>query len=404
MGIQIIYSRSKVETIQLNKSQHNDITATSLIIARKITIDRTKSKGKNRNEPVIVNKQSNSTQQVESTRKSFSESNLPSNTTITTSIRERFHISTKTIGKGRFGTVRKCMDRKRCQWYAIKTITKTKYRVKDYSNYELPILQDLQHPNIIQFETAYEDSKYQHILTNLCTGGELYDRIIRKHETSLQHFSEHDTAKIIFSILDAISYCHDYKGIAHLDLKPENIMFLTPNDDAPIQIIDFGLARYYPTSGYMTKIVGSTRYTAPEVLNRKYTHICDVWSIGIICYILLCGYFPFDGDDTHQVYRKIKSGRFTFPSAEWDNISDGAKEFITSLLTYNFYQRPTAQEAMKHCWIQQELQLEPELNRKERKQPSKKINDVSTPNKDTNVFQVLCGTSMWWNPHVSVIG
>lgn len=149
----------------------------------------------------------------------------------------------------------------------------------------------------------------------------------------------------------------------------------------------------------MTKIVGSTRYTAPEVLNRKYTQLCDIWSIGVITYILLCGYFPFDADENFEVYRKIKSGTIIFPPDEWDHISKAGKDFVTTLMTYDFNRRPSAQEAMKHYWIQKELQLHPDPIQEERKLSRKQVSSA-----DKNVLQVLCGSHVWWTPHVSVMG
>lgn len=147
----------------------------------------------------------------------------------------------------------------------------------------------------------YEDAKYLHLITELCTGGELFDRIIAKTKSREGHFSEHDAAKLIRDILDAIAYCHD-KQIVHRDLKPENFLYKTEAEDSPIKIIDFGLSRHDDQDfGIMKTKVGTPYYVAPEVLNREYTNSCDVWSIGVIAYILLCGYPPFYGDSDYQV-------------------------------------------------------------------------------------------------------
>ena len=137
-------------------------------------------------------------------------------------------------------------------------------------------------------------SSSSYTLTELCTGGELFDRIIAKTESPEGHFSERDAAKIVRCILDAIAYCHDIKGIVHRDLKPENFLFKDPSENAPIKIIDFGLSRHDTQVGIMMKTkVGTPYYVAPEVLSREYTKSCDIWSIGVITYILLCGYPPF---------------------------------------------------------------------------------------------------------------
>ena len=178
----------------------------------------------------------------------------------------------------------------------------------------------------------YEDERYLHLITELCTGGELFDRIIAKTQSAEGHFSEKDAAKLVRDILDAIRYCHS-KGIVHRDLKPENFLFLTPDEDSPIKIIDFGLSRHDDSiQGIMKTKVGTPYYVAPEVLRREYTNSCDIWSIGVITYILLCGYPPFYGDSDTQIFDAVKVGKFDFPSPEWDDISQLAKNFVTALL------------------------------------------------------------------------
>ena len=152
---------------------------------------------------------------------------------------------------------------------------------------EIAILQEVQHPNIIRLIEVHEDTKYLHLITELCTGGELFDRIIAKTQSEEGHFSESDAAGIIRCILDAIAYCHDVKQIVHRDLKPENFLFKTTDEDAQIKIIDFGLSRHDNLNfGVMKTKVGTPYYVAPEVLNRQYTKSCDIWSIGVITYIL----------------------------------------------------------------------------------------------------------------------
>ena len=211
-----------------------------------------------------------------------------------TDVRVRYHINPKEIGHGHYGVVRKCMDRQTKEWYAIKSIRKSKVGRVDVLKREIDILKEVHHPNIIQLVEVHEDEKYLHLVTELCTGGELFDRIIAKTESPEGHFSERDAAKIVRCILDAIAYCHDVKGIVHRDLKPENFLFKDPSENAPIKIIDFGLSRYETQVGTMMKTkVGTPYYVAPEVLGREYTKSCDIWSIGVIAYILLCGYPPF---------------------------------------------------------------------------------------------------------------
>jgi len=225
------------------------------------------------------------------------------------------------------------MDRKTKEWFAIKSIRKSKVHKIEVLKREIEILKEVNHPNIIRFIEVHEDAQYLHIITELCTGGELFDRIIAKTHSPEGHFSEMDAAKIVCSILDGIAYCHDVKQIVHRDLKPENFLFASRADTAPIKIIDFGLSRYELTPGSIMKTkVGTPYYVAPEVLKRKYTKSCDIWSIGVITYILLCGYPPFYGDSDNQIFDSVRAGRFDFPSPEWDSVSSDAKDFICCLL------------------------------------------------------------------------
>jgi calcium-dependent protein kinase len=171
------------------------------------------------------------------------------------------------------------MHRETKEWYAIKSIRKSKVGKIEVLKREIDILKEVDHPNIIRLKDVFEDQKYLHLITELCTGGELFDRIIAKTNSAEGHFSEHDAAILIRDICDAIAYCHDVKQIVHRDLKPENFLFATKDDDAPIKIIDFGLSRHDNQNfGVMKTKVGTPYYVAPEVLKREYTKSCDVWS------------------------------------------------------------------------------------------------------------------------------
>lgn len=247
-------------------------------------------------------------------------------------VRANYHIETKEIGHGHYGVVRKCMHRESGAWFAIKSIRKSKVTKIEVLKREIEILKEVKHPHIIELNEVYEDERYLHLITELCTGGELFDRIIAKTQSTEGHFSEHDAAKLVRDILDAIRYCHE-KGIVHRDLKPENFLFLTEAEDAPVKIIDFGLSRHDDTDlGIMKTKVGTPYYVAPEVLRREYTNSCDVWSLGVISYILLCGYPPFYGDSDAQIFESVRIGKFDFPSPEWDDISESAKAFVLEML------------------------------------------------------------------------
>jgi len=269
-------------------------------------------------------------------------------------VRERYHINPREIGHGHYGVVRKCMDRETKEWLAIKSIRKSKVGKIAVLKNEIEILKEVDHPNIIKLISVHEDQKYIHLITELCTGGELFDRIIAKTQSEEGHFSERDAANLIWCILDGIRYCHDVQQIVHRDLKPENFLFLTEEEDAPIKIIDFGLSRHDDQDfGVMKTKVGTPYYVAPEVLKKEYTKSCDIWSIGVITYILLCGYPPFYGDNDNQIFESVRAGRFDFLSPDWDSISDAAKDFVCCLLQMDSSKRLTAAQGLKHKWIRE---------------------------------------------------
>jgi len=246
------------------------------------------------------------------------------------------------------------MDRETKEWFAIKSIRKSKVSKIEVLKREIEILKEVDHPNIIKLISVHEDQKYIHLITELCTGGELFDRIIAKTQSEEGHFSERDAANLVWCILDAIHYCHEVQQIVHRDLKPENFLFLTEEEDSPVKIIDFGLSRHDDQAfGVMKTKVGTPYYVAPEVLNREYTKSCDIWSIGVITYILLCGYPPFYGDSDNQIFESVRAGRFDFPSPDWDSISDAAKDFICCMLRMDSSKRLTAAQALKHKWIRE---------------------------------------------------
>ena len=157
----------------------------------------------------------------------------------TVSFLDRYKIL-EVLGTGSFGTVRKCRDRQTGEYFACKTIKKERVENVESLRREISILASVDHPHIIKFQDVYEDEKYIHLVTELCTGGELYDRVVEKSQSPEGHFSEDDAAILVRDILDAIRYCHDEMHIVHRDLKPENFLLKDESDDAAIKVIDFG--------------------------------------------------------------------------------------------------------------------------------------------------------------------
>jgi calcium-dependent protein kinase len=211
---------------------------------------------------------------------------------------------------------------------------------------EISILKELDHPNIVRFYETYIDYKYIHIVMQLCTGGELFDRIVK-----LEKFSEKDAAELMSKILSAVQHLHEH-NICHRDLKPENFLFKNNKENAEIKIIDFGLSKKFSKlETDMTTIVGTPFYVAPEVLSGNYDTQCDLWSWGVILYVLLWGYPPFDGDSNKDIFRAILKSKLDFDEDEWGNISAEAKELISRLLEKDPKKRIKVDSALTHKWF-----------------------------------------------------
>eukprot|EP00752_Nemacystus_decipiens_P004515 g4123.t1 len=266
-------------------------------------------------------------------------------------VEEKYCIDMKPLGRGHYGVVRRCVNIETKQEYAMKTIRKARVSRVESLLREVQILRKVSHPNIIELADVYEDEMNLHLVTELCTGGELFDRILEKTESDEGRYSERDAMTLVTKILSAIAYCHDEHNICHRDLKPENFLFKDRADDAELKIIDFGLSRFEETNVAMTTRVGTPYYIAPEVLGRNYTKACDLWSIGVIAYILLCGYPPFYGKTDKDIFASVRRGQYDFPGPEWDTVSDAAKEFVGKLLMLDPGDRPTASEALKLPWL-----------------------------------------------------
>lgn len=176
-------------------------------------------------------------------------------------------------------------------------------------------------------------------------GGELFDEIDKNGA-----FAEEDTAVLMMNVLSCVNYCHK-KGIMHRDLKPENILLTQSKKLEDLKIIDFGLACYFKPGKRYKDAVGSAYYKAPELLKENYCEKCDIWSCGVICYILLGGYAPFDGETDSEIEDEIREGAVEFDDPIWDDISEDAKDFIEECLTYNERHRPSAAEALTHPWL-----------------------------------------------------
>jgi calcium-dependent protein kinase len=248
------------------------------------------------------------------------------------------------VGSGAFATVRKVVSKTTGQLRALKIIKKQKGQDSARMYLEVEILKKLVHPNIMQIFEFYEDKKNFYIITEFCEGGELFDKIVEKGS-----FNEAEAADVMKQLLSAVNYIHQ-GSIVHRDLKPENILLDTKKQNI-IKIIDWGTARFYEKNKKMNRISGTPYYIAPEVLSEKYDEKCDIWSCGVIMYILLCGYPPFNAETDQEILNKIKIGKFSFPDEEWDVVSSEGKDLITHMLAYNPTDRFGASGCLTHKWF-----------------------------------------------------
>ena len=269
-------------------------------------------------------------------------------------IGNKYRVDERVLGTGHHGSVRSCTDRITGQRYAVKTICKSDAAVKPGGLVrEIMLLHEMKHESIVQLVDVFEDAEYVHLVTDLCSGGELFDKIVEKSSSNngAACFTEEEAARILHQLLTAVSYMHK-NDVLHRDIKPENILFETSDKDSPIKVIDFGLARqHFDHEPPMSTIVGTPYYIAPEVLRKKYDKSCDLWSVGVIAYILLCGYPPFNGNDNNETHRAISHGIYYFPSREWKVTSRESRGFIRQLLKMDPSKRMTAEDALNHPWI-----------------------------------------------------
>merc|ERR1719220_2049993 len=212
---------------------------------------------------------------------------------------------------------------------------------------EIAIMKLMDHPNIIKLHESFEDHRNIYLVMELVAGGELFDRIIEAG-----HFTEQQAAILMQQIIRAIYYMHE-SHVCHRDLKPENFLFVTkdPIDKSLLKIIDFGLSCKFEPAQVLTTKAGTPYYVAPQVLAGKYDQLSDLWSVGVIMYVLLCGYPPFFGETDAEVLSKVRLGNFSFNQADWKNVSEDAKTLIRMLLKMNPRDRYTAEQALNHDWI-----------------------------------------------------
>ncbi|KAE8702537.1 Calcium-dependent protein kinase 1 [Hibiscus syriacus] len=302
-------------------------------------------------------------------------------------LKEYYSLGRK-LGRGQFGTTFLCIEKGTGKQFACKSIAKRKLTTLDDVDdvkREIQIMHHLSgHPNVISIKGSYEDSMAVHVVMELCAGGELFDRIVKRG-----HYSERKAAELARIVVSVVEACHAM-GVMHRDLKPENFLFVNEQEDSPLKAIDFGLSIFFKPGDILTDIVGSPYYVAPEVLQKRYGPKADVWSAGVITYILLSGVPPFwggkcssdtisviicvaveilsfssnlvmkvwsiscyfDVETEQEIFNEVLNGELDFSSDPWPNISESAKELVRRMLDRDTKRRITAHEVLRHPWVQ----------------------------------------------------
>ncbi|KAL1537332.1 Calcium-dependent protein kinase 15 [Salvia divinorum] len=255
----------------------------------------------------------------------------------------------KELGRGQFGVTYACTDTATGRQYACKSILKRKLVSKsdrEDMKREVHIMQHLSgQPNIVEFRGAYEDRQSVHLVMELCGGGELFDRIIAKG-----HYSEKDASDLCRQIVNVVDHCH-FMGVMHRDLKPENFLLSSKEEKAMLKATDFGLSVFIEDGKVYRNIVGSAYYVAPEVLKRSYGKEIDIWSAGVILYILLSGVPPFWAETENGIFDAILKEEVDFVSQPWPSISNSGKDLVRKMLTKDPKKRITSSEVLEHPWI-----------------------------------------------------
>jgi len=253
------------------------------------------------------------------------------------------------LGKGAFSVVKLAIHKTTGEKVAVKIIDKkaaSTQQDEQRLKTEVEILKKVKHTNIVCLKDMYESNEKLCLVMELVTGGELFDKIVEKGQ-----YTEKDASVVVKNIVSAVEYLHSI-NIAHRDLKPENLLLKAGKNDTDVMLSDFGLSKIIGVESMMETACGTPYYVAPEVLSATgYDKEVDLWSVGVITYLLLCGFPPFYGESLPEVFEQIMKAEFDFPDPYWTEISKDAKDFISKLLVVDSKKRLTATQSLQHSWI-----------------------------------------------------
>lgn len=291
------------------------------------------------------------------------------------------------LGEGSYGKVIKVLHKETSLIRAMKIIKRNNRKSTQEEESiilnEIEMLKKMEHPNIIKIFEYYTDQIGYYLITEYCDKGELYDKLASKG-----CFTEIIAAKIFYQLLTAVNYCH-LNNVIHRDLKPENIMISSMDKYGHynIKVIDFGTAKIYESSKFENKVTGSSYYIAPEVLKGNYTSKCDLWSCGVILYVLLSGKPPFSGANDEQILESVKSAQYNLNIKQFEKISSDAKDLISKLLQLNIDKRLSAKDALKHSWFKK-LNVVKNADQMDKKVVAETLERLKNPN-EGNALQRL---------------
>jgi len=263
-------------------------------------------------------------------------------------LEEFFEVKTDKLGEGGFGAVRQGKDKRTGAQCAVKSIGKNKGMDLKALKEEIDIMRCCDHPNIIRFMEAFEDRVCIFLVMELCSGGELFDRICKAGS-----LSEAVASHCAWQMLLAVNYLHQNR-ITHRDLKPENWLLSNTADIAssPLKLIDFGISKRFDPGQALRTRAGTPNYVAPEVLAGKYDEKADNWSLGVILFVMLSGSHPFSGKKVDQVLSQVKAAKISLEGRQWQRVSQEAKGLVRALLQKSITSRPSAKAALQHVWFE----------------------------------------------------